>query len=591
MGASLDRMQPAPSRSPGPALPRPAPIEWVALAIGGWLTLRYAWLMDDAFVFFRYVDNLLFLGRGLVFNEGEYVEGFSSPAWTLLLIPLRATGANYWLLVRVLGVVLFAAFWLLLVALRGATQPAPGPGAERAPVVNLPLVFLGALYPVACYFTSGMETGLVQVAAAAFALHAFRPDLRLPAVVVGLAPLVRPELAVPVLGVLAWDWVRSRRFPWLPFLVAASTSGGWLVFRVWYYADLFPNTFHLKDGVRLDWGLAYLHDALVPYGAYVLLALVPALALALAARGVRVQAGPRLFLGALALVVAAYVVKIGGDGRHYRYLAFPFCLAACASAGLVERALLAFTPRLGRVGATALGLVLLIAFGSRYPRQLSAHPLSPGVTEERVGVIRDAQYHRAHDVIGYSPWSSGAETEAFSAHEAELLRDASGEPVAPEPELDLRLRDEYERYLREVRPTREPITRPGSWCYDMWKRFNVRWIHKDGLTDAVLARVAAEPWRPGHYDERERAPLLRDMMQVQNDHGWRPGAYRQAVEAGQVGDWVARGLESIELIELKIHNRHQLVPNLRLALTPVPPIEPPPPLAPAAREREGAPGR
>jgi hypothetical protein len=79
-------------------------------------------------------------------------------------------------------------------------------------------------------------------------------------------------------------------------------------------------------------------------------------------------------------------------------------------------------------------------------------------------------------------------------------------------------------------------------------------------------------------------------VNVQNEHGWRPGAYRAAVEAGQVGNWVARGLESFELIELKIHNRHELIPNLRLALTPVPPIEPPPPLAPGARKQADAPG-
>ena len=40
--------------------------------------------------------------------------------------------------------------------------------------------------------------------------------------------------------------------------------------------------------------------------------------------------GARLFMLALALPVLAYVVKIGGDPRHYRYLAFPVCLTLCA---------------------------------------------------------------------------------------------------------------------------------------------------------------------------------------------------------------------------------------------------------------------
>ena len=41
--------------------------------------------MDDSYVYFRYVDNLVFLGNGLVYNRGEYLEGFSSPLWAVLL--------------------------------------------------------------------------------------------------------------------------------------------------------------------------------------------------------------------------------------------------------------------------------------------------------------------------------------------------------------------------------------------------------------------------------------------------------------------------------------------------------------------------
>jgi hypothetical protein len=555
------------------AVPRPAPVEWVCLAVGLFLTLRYAWLLDDAFIFFRYVDNLLFLGRGLVFNEGEAVEGFSSPAWTLLLIPLRATGANYWLIVRAVGLACSALFWFLLLCLRGATEPRAGDPGGRAPIVDLPMAYLSGLYPVACYFTSGMETPLVQVSAAAFALHVFAPALVLPRVLVGLAPLVRPELALPVCLVVLWDWARARRFPWLVGAVAAATSGGWLAFRVAYYADLLPNTFYLKDRVRLDWGLAYLHDALVPYGAYVFLPALALLALVLARRGADPFLGRRAFLLLLAALVAAYVVKIGGDGRHYRYLAFPFCLAVAAGAGLVERGLGLSGRRSRRALAAALALGLLALSAALYPRQLSIHPLLPGVVEEKVGLIRDAQFHRAHPSIGYSPWSSGREMERFTPFEAQLLAEANGEPVSERP---LALRAEYARYLREVRPGRPPGTRPGGWCYDMWKRFNERWIHKDGLTDALLARTTAEPWRPGHFKEEELGHLMLDMLRVQERHGARRGAYREAVQAGDGAPWIERNLESIELVERKVHNRRDLLENLELALTRVPRIEPEP---------------
>ncbi len=117
------------SRRPAPGwLPRPSPIEWLCLAAGLALTLHYAWLLDDAYVYFRYVDNLLFLDRGLVYNPGEYVEGYSSPLWLLLLAALRATELNFWILVRALGAVGFVAFWALLVRLNRSMSPGASPG-------------------------------------------------------------------------------------------------------------------------------------------------------------------------------------------------------------------------------------------------------------------------------------------------------------------------------------------------------------------------------------------------------------------------------------------------------------------------------
>ena len=47
-----------------------------------------AWsLCNDAFISFRYARNLL-EGHGLVFNPGEYVEGYSNFLWVLELAAL-----------------------------------------------------------------------------------------------------------------------------------------------------------------------------------------------------------------------------------------------------------------------------------------------------------------------------------------------------------------------------------------------------------------------------------------------------------------------------------------------------------------------
>ncbi|HOU92473.1 MAG TPA: hypothetical protein PLU22_15575, partial [Polyangiaceae bacterium] len=61
----------------------------VALAVGLVFAFAarftgYSLLADDAFISFRYADNLATIGE-LVYNAGERVEGFSNLSHTLLL--------------------------------------------------------------------------------------------------------------------------------------------------------------------------------------------------------------------------------------------------------------------------------------------------------------------------------------------------------------------------------------------------------------------------------------------------------------------------------------------------------------------------
>jgi hypothetical protein len=119
--------------------------------------------------------------------------------------------------------------------------------------------------------------------------------------------------------------------------IAGFTSGGWLLFRIWYYADLLPNTFYVKHDPDPAQGWHYLVNAFASYHLEVLIVLAVT-ALIVAHRrgheGLRVR--DRLDMVLVALPVIAYVVRIGGDAMHFRYLAFPFCLLACATAGAFE---------------------------------------------------------------------------------------------------------------------------------------------------------------------------------------------------------------------------------------------------------------
>jgi hypothetical protein len=519
------------------ALPRPAALEWLYLAVGLVLVVRYRWLMDDSFVYFRYVDNLLFLKLGLVYNAGEYVEGFSSPLYSLVLIALRSLGPGWPAIVTGIGCAAFTAFWALIVALNRELSP------RDSAIVNLPLAYLVTNYGLASFFTSGLETPLAHVMAPALALYLLRPKSRWLAIVVGLAPLARPELALAVGLAALFVWWRTRGFPWTLFVAATLASGGWLVFRIHYYADLFPNTFHLKDGVRFEQGWRYLIDTAATYHAAGFAVAVVAVALLVRRRAKqggpgesRSHAGERIAMLVIAGAITAYVARVGGSHVHYWYLAFPFSLAVCASSGIAEAALCGFEAGRRRLLGPAVALGVSSGVFFLFPPQLSAHPFFGGAEHESVDFIDDAEWHRSH--------ASLQPALLAGKMNPDTLRGA-GRQVAEHG---------YEQ------------TFAGTWCRKQYVGIRNRWVHGFGLTDAVLARTEAAWLKPGH--KTPLIPLSKDIVKIEREAAVvGRGMYRRAVDAGRAPAWVVSNLASLEVIERKIYNRHDFGENLELALT------------------------
>ena len=153
-------------------------------------------------------------------------------------------------------------------------------------------------------------------------------------VVLGLAPLVRPELTLMMLCFLvAWFVLARPRRIVLDLVAIFAIPVAYEIFRMGYYATIVPNTALAKDagGLHLGQGWTYLHDFVSPYRLWVS---------ALAHRGRRscsrrsgvptagLRSRPRAMLVA-ALVDMLYIVAIGGDYMHGRLL-FPafFALGA-----------------------------------------------------------------------------------------------------------------------------------------------------------------------------------------------------------------------------------------------------------------------
>ncbi|MBD3368853.1 hypothetical protein GF402_00630 [Candidatus Fermentibacteria bacterium] len=508
----------------------PSLVELGCLVLGEAMVLWLAWLIDDAYVYFRYVDNLLIHGNGLVWNPGEYVEGFSSPLWTLLLSALRVLRLNYWLVVRLVGMLCFAAFWWLACLVNRKLTPAL---SGKSFGLNLPLVYLTFTYGVICYFTSGLEGPLVGLWSAVFAAAVLWPASTWMQIAVGISPLVRPELLPPMLVVLAYNAYRRRKTP-VPMVVSFLVgTGGYLLFRVWYYASLLPNTFYLKDEVWISQGLRYLCDALIAYHTvpYLLAALVVLVALCRSRGRRNMLAVPRGVMALTALPVLLYVVKIGGDPRHFRFLAFPFCLVVLATGGLLETVAERF--RKGRRYIYVLCAAFALWEGSNYPRQLRHHPLllraEPG--QEAFMLIKDASVHRLHE-SGFSPPPfESADFLSWGAAETRYRRSGDAGRVSTE-----------------------------SWCVNAYVNPRRAVVQSFGLTDPILARIDLPSGRPAHrYGLLE---LADDVARIRERYGYRKGAFREAVEDGSAPSWVCARLETIREAERSAFNRHRLGENL-----------------------------
>jgi hypothetical protein len=504
--------------------------EWLLTLILLAFTWHYFWLMDDAFIYFRYIDNLLFLQRGLVFNFREYVEGYTSPVWLFLLIPLRLLELDYWTIVRWLSLCFAAIYALLLIAVNKALSPSSGR------VVNIPLAIAAGHYGIATHLSSGLETPLVHIWAALLCLWLLRPQSRWVQILVGATPLVRPELvlALAICGLVII--LLYKITPWSSVFSATLFCGGWLLFRVYYYADILPNTYYLKTVTQPVQGLWYLANGVVKQWWLSVLPVAWLAALLLGKNLKSINRYPRVVMMSVALVLLGWVVMIGGDMVHFRFMAASVTFILCAIAGVAESAISHWpVPKtLQKILPVAL---IVCAFGLAllsYPPQLSGHPLSDP---------EETQWH-------------GIESEFWHRRHSQL------KPKSERPQLDRELLEAYTKTTDVERYHSDVLVHP--WCRRAFFDYTKYVVHSFGLTDSILAHTDAPVGRAGHRRLSHPAKQIASVVKWSKLQR-RPGVYRQASNHGKTASWISDNLSSIELIERKIYNRHDFGGNLQLA--------------------------
>lgn len=337
------------------------------IAVGGW---AHRWTNEDAFINFRVIDNL-FAGAGPVFNAGERVEAGTSPLWIGVLSVGRAVFG--WLLPIewvALAMCLAAAIAAFALAGRAARLSSAEP---RALVVPVGPIVVSSVAVVWDFATSGLEMSLVWlwIAACWYILCTAARDGEpagrrrvVGAAVIGLAPLVRPDLAVMMVcfGAAWFVLVRPRRVA-ADLGVMLALPVAYQVFRMGYYASLVPNTALAKDasGLHLRQGWTYLLDFVEPYHLWLPVAVV----VAVIAVRLRSERDARLATATVAMLVAAalhggYIVSVGGDYMHGRLL-LPAFFALGLPAYLVVRSRdVASLALCGVAGVWVLAAVLVL---------------------------------------------------------------------------------------------------------------------------------------------------------------------------------------------------------------------------------------
>jgi arabinofuranosyltransferase len=394
-----------------------------ALLLLGW---HRRWMSDDGFINVRVVDNV-FRGHGPVFNPGERVEVGTSTLWLAVLAIGHALAPFTEISVVAVYAGLLASAAGLGLASWGAWQIA----RRDALVLPLGALVVAALPPFWDFATSGLETGLSFLwLGGCFALLARRwarlpadglpPAYRAPwaAFVIGLGPLVRPDLALLAAALAVALLLQSRRSvrSWAgAAAVALAVPVAYEVFRAGYYGTLVPNTALAKNAGTSLWavGRTYAGDYA---GTYLLV--VPLAALVLLVWGPAVVRSRGLPLTALlvapvagAVLHALFVVRVGGDFMHARFL-LPATFAACMPVAVVA------VPRAARLVpgvAVAVVLVWAVVAGTSLRPDYLGGKSAAGIADERgvyVGLAHVANPVRIEDYAAHSWYQRGRQVRA-----------------------------------------------------------------------------------------------------------------------------------------------------------------------------------
>ena len=329
-----------------------------------------AWLSDDSFISFRYARNLV-QGHGLVYNVGEYVEGYTNLLWTLLMAGSMALGVSPEVAAHVAGL----GFWLLLI---GVLALWSWQGADQRPFMPLAAVLVLVMGDYQTWATGGLETSMFAFLSVAGILLACRVDagkyqMFLAGTLLAAAVGTRPDGVIfAAVGVAAsWflnpDVSTHKRLALTSSLALPLMVGGaaLVAFKLRYYGDLFPTAFYAKSASDPYYGQGLFYVGLYLAKNWIILPLVLFLTFLNFRKRSAFLERTNLILLAAFFGFVAYVAHSGGDFMFARRLlpAMPFLFL------VLEDLLLSIPGRLLQTGILAFTVLAACFPYPIYPKE------------------------------------------------------------------------------------------------------------------------------------------------------------------------------------------------------------------------------
>lgn len=366
----------------------------VAIGVATWIAVYTAHhqytFADDAFIFFRYADNII-SGNGPVFNIGERVEGYTSPLWLGILCVCQLFGMNILHAATLLGMLLGIGIVVNFLTF---------PGLKSSAFLRSIAAAILCLQPWFMFWvTSGMETMLFTFLALV-SVRVFLIEKRdskshfLSGLLVALTILTRPE------GVILTPFLLLKNSKKKTFLVGLfPLILGYQIFRMTYFHSVLPNTATAKiivDSDHFEMGQKYILQFFtnVPIS---FLAVLPAI----------LAFFPRLYhnihehqLGNVVqivlLIFIVYFMVIGGDFfQYHRFFVplFPWMLLL-ATYG-IHQLVVSIKPIKVRIAVYGIGTGVSLLLGSwNFSSNIfnSQHGIDWIVASGKLGVALRNQY-------------------------------------------------------------------------------------------------------------------------------------------------------------------------------------------------------